>query len=283
MKPTLIAIVVVLAFASMLVYAADTGSYSLWTECTKICDTGVQTRTCSVNANPTGTDCTAPLSQICNTEPCPNCTVTPYWTGYGDCTKECGGGTYWRSRSIIQDQGIGGTPCPQLNFTYECRTDMCTQTIHGKGFYFWQLKGPGPLTFTVRRYNTEIDVFLFDEKNFLAYQWDAQRMKPYQTGYVAMASSLNIDTVKSVGPVTLSADPNVKYFLVVDHTLIGAADGTTVNGQQEFLTNTFAYKIEGLEVPVGYNTAPTSGATATASASVAVVAILATVVAAFAL
>lgn len=159
---------------------------------------------------------------------------------------------------------------------------MCQKTIYGKGFYFWgPLQGPGPISYTVQRGNTEIDAFLFDEENFLQYQFDAQRDYPYQTNYVAIRSSLDIDTVKFEGPITLSADPNVRYYLVVDHTLIGAAKGTTNgNGDRVFLPNTFAFKIEGLETGGGYNTAPTNGA---ATASVGVLGLLATVIAAFTL
>jgi len=269
-----LAVLAVLIIAAVSVRADD---WSPFGQCSRECDGGIATRTCLV----AGGDCPGVSAQLCGTTACVNCTVTPYWTSYSSCTKPCGKGTTWRARSITQEPGIGGSPCPQLNFTYDCNTDMCYATLYSKGFYFWgPFKGPGPLSYTIRRYNTEVDAFLFTQENFIQYQYDANRMKPYQTNYQAIRATLDIETVKAEYNIAL--DPNTNYYLVVDHTLIGAAKGTTDgNGDQVFLENRFYYEIVGLDPGQGYESTPNISAAPRAAGVTAFAALVAIVAALF--
>jgi len=254
------------------------GGWGPWTECTRLCDSGVTFRNCD-NPAPSGGGayCAGNNFDYCNTQPCVNCTVS-YLSWYSTCTKTCGGGITWRARYIIQEPGPGGTPCPQLNFTYPCNTDFCMETLGGKGFYFWgPFSGPGPLTYVIRRIDEAVDAFVFDQANFYQYQFDAQRDKPYQTNYVPLRAQLNIDQVKSD---TVPLDANTKYYLVVDHTLIGAAKGTNQNGEQVFLPNRFTWSISGVDYGQGYNTMPYySAASATTQSLSLVIGLIATVIA----
>jgi len=152
------------------------------------------------------------------------------------------------------------------------------ETLAGKGFYFWgPFKGPGPLSYTVTRIDAAIDVFLFDQENFVQYQYDVNRLTPYQTNYVALRSTLDIETVKSDGPIAL--DSNTNYYLVVDHTLIGAAQGTTDNnGNQVFLQNRFQYSITGLDPGIGYNSVPVMSSATSVSVGIASIAAVASAI-----
>jgi hypothetical protein len=151
------------------------------------------------------------------------------------------------------------------------------ETINNMGFYFWgPFKGPGPISYTVRRIDEAIDAFLFTQDSFVQYQYDAARIKPFQTNYSPLVATLNIETVKAEGPITL--DANTNYYLVVDHTLIGAAQGTNQNGAQVFNPNRFQWAITGLEPGVGYNSAPVMSAASSTHASFALVAFVATAV-----
>jgi len=246
------------------------GGWSAWSPCTKVCDSGTADRTCT-NPAPSGAGAPCPglNYQVCSPTPCVNCTVYGMYSGGASgCSKLCGGGTYWVARAVAQYPGPGGTPCPQLNFTYPCNTAMCYNTISGYGFWFWgPFKGPGPLSYVITRIDTEIDVYLFDQENFVQYQYDVQRVKPYQTNYSPLRADLNIDTVKAEGPITLDSTTN--YYLVVDHTKIGAAAGSTDNnGNQVFLPNRFYYRIDGVDYGTGFQSeALMSGAVSMASVS----------------
>jgi len=269
--------VLALACLAVTVYADSWGPYG---ECSRVCDGGIATRTCMGLQS----DCPGVSAQICGTTPCQNCTLTSYYAYGSQCSQQCGGGTYWMAYAITQQPGIGGTPCPQTNFTFPCNTYMCYETIMQKGFFFWgPFTGPGPLSYTISRYTTEVDVYLFTQENFVQYQYDAARAKPFQTNYVAIISTLDVETVKSEGPIAL--DPNTNYYLVVDHTLIGAAQGTTnANGQQVFLENRFDYTITGLNPGPGYNSAPyASAAPLSAAASLPLLGALIAALAAFVL
>jgi len=276
-------VAVTLLFAAHVsAQGAVDGAWSPWSSCSPACfdpassTVPTATRTCTQPAPANGgaqcpsTDATSKVCTVVSgdIEDCRNCTVS-YLGGYSACTKMCGTGTTYRTRYITQYPTPGGTPCPQLNFTYDCNTEMCMETLAGQGFYFWgPFKGPGPLSYVVRRIDEAVDAFLFDQDNFVQYQYDTNRLKPFQTNYSPIKATLDIETVKSEGPLPL--DANTNYYLVVDHTLIGAAQGTNVNGVQTFLENRFEWQITGLDPGVGYNSVPViSSATHTAGAKVA--------------
>jgi len=243
-------VLLLVAIAIGVVVAQDVNGWSDWTECPVLCGGGVSTRTCTNTALPCGNG--GITMAVCNPLPCQNCTVTGFWK-YSRCTKDCGTGTAWMARTIIDEAGPGGTPCPILNYTYTCNTWMCYETLNQFGYWFWgPIKGPGPITFTFARIDANFDVFLFDQENFFQYQYDAAREKPYQTGYTALRSALNVENSK-IGPVDL--DPAIDYYLVVDHTGIGAAKGTdNGDGTRSYNLNRFYYQIEGVEAERGYTT-----------------------------
>jgi len=152
---------------------------------------------------------------------------------------------------------------------------MCYETITGYGYWFWgPFTGPGPISWTISQGDYAIDVFLFDQANFIQYQYDAQRPKPFQTNYQPLVADLDVNTVGSQTNIPLSATTN--YYLVVDNTYIGsaAAAGTTNNaGQTVFTPNTFYYSISGVNYGTGYMGTPVSSDAS--SKTVSVVALLA--------
>jgi len=259
-------LIAIICLSAVAVQAQVNGGWSPWTECSQLCDSGVTFRSCN---NPTpsggGAYCTGINFDYCNTQPCVNCTVSDL-TWYSPCTVPCGGGTTWRARYIIQQPGPGGTPCPQLNFTYPCNTDFCMEELGGYGFYFWgPFMGPGPLKYNIWAWDANVDVFVFDQPNFLQYQFDVQRPTPFNTGYSPLRAMLNVDNAADTVPL----DTTSQYYLVVDHTWVGAASGTTNNnGQQVFLPNRFTYLISGVDYGTGQNTAPYVSAASRVSLSI---------------
>ncbi len=120
------------------------GTWGTWTECSKKCGTGSQSRTrtktikskfgqftCSTSTD-TGT-------QNCNTMTC--CSSVTYQNGT-TCSKKCGGGTYNRlaysaydgSRCSANDQSSGGSACNTMaccsSVTYQNGT-TCSKTCGG--------------------------------------------------------------------------------------------------------------------------------------------------------
>jgi len=277
----------VLVLGAAVVHAQVDGGWSAWSECNKLCDSGVTFRSCN-NPAPSngGAACSGWNVQPCNTQACLNCTVS-YLSWYSPCTKPCGTGLTWRARYITQYPGPGGTPCPQLNFTYPCNTYMCMETITSYGYYFWgPIKGPGPIKFTFRRIDQNFDVFLFDQDNFFQYQYDAQRPKPYQTNYVPLRSQLNVEVSSDTVTLLTTTD----YYIVVDHTHIGAARGTdNGDGTRSFNPNRFQYQIEGVLYGDGYLATSQNGmltggiinASATTTPAIAMIGLIVTALMAF--
>jgi len=146
------------------------------------------------------------------------------------------------------------------------------ETIQGYGYFFWgPFKGPGPLQYNIRAIDETLDVFVYDQPNFFQYQYDAARPKPYQTNYVPVRSMLNIDNAADTVPL----DTTSNYYLVVDHTLIGAAKGTANNnGGQDFNPNRFTWYISGVDYGKSYTSSPVISA-APSTAAPAIVSLLA--------
>lgn len=102
-------------------------NWSDWGACSKQCGGGTQSRTATVThpANAGGNQC-PPLveTRACNSNPCVDCQVSN-WSEWGACSRQCGGGTQSRSRSVTQQPGPGGAPCPPLLETRTCNTQIC--------------------------------------------------------------------------------------------------------------------------------------------------------------
>jgi len=103
-------------------------TWSPWSQCTKQCGTGTRTRTRNVITQPTSDGEPCPkLTEIqkCNSQPCPvNCVVSA-WSEFTKCSKQCGGGTQTRYRTIITPSAFGGKECPALTETISCNTNGC--------------------------------------------------------------------------------------------------------------------------------------------------------------
>ena len=103
-------------------------TWSPWSQCTKQCGTGTRTRTRNVITQPANDGEPCPkLTEIqkCNSQPCPvNCVVSA-WSEFTKCSKQCGGGTQTRYRTIITPSAFGGKECPALTETISCNTNGC--------------------------------------------------------------------------------------------------------------------------------------------------------------
>jgi len=272
----LIAFCVILAAASAVAQSTSGGNWGDWQPCNKPCDGGITWRNCATSGQCTVDGVTQDHETgVCNTQACKNCTVTAL-TWYSPCTKLCNTGITWRARSVIQQPGPGGAPCPQLNFTYPCNTGFCMQTMPQYGYFFWgPFQGPGPLSFNIIALQQTLDVYVFDQPNFLQFQFDVQRAKPFQTGYGPVFSRLNVANTNGFVPLE-----NTGYYFVVDNTLTGGATGTAnAAGQTTFPSIQFWYNIQGVELNGGQFVIPViSAASATATPAVALLALAAAAV-----
>eukprot|EP00112_Aurelia_sp_Birch-Aquarium-sp1_P019789 Seg4965.1 transcript_id=Seg4965.1/GoldUCD/mRNA.D3Y31 product=Hemicentin-1 protein_id=Seg4965.1/GoldUCD/D3Y31 len=111
------------------------GGLSPWSSygpCSKSCGGGTKkkTRACT-NPAPEfgGSDCIGALSKSasCNTNRCPVNGGYSGWSGYGSCSKSCGGGLQTRSRSCNNPSpAYGGKNCPgQSTQMRSCNTHVC--------------------------------------------------------------------------------------------------------------------------------------------------------------
>jgi len=195
------------------------------------------------------TTCSGINAQPCNTQPCQNCTVSD-WSYPGGCSRRCGTGHYTMTRTVLQqpDLNNGGTACPLLTITVECNTFFCQEDLPGRGYLSW---GPIPggqagapptvITYNIYSDPDNVDVFLFEgDDNYLLYIQDTYRTPAWNTGYTAFRSMLNTDNTYD----TVSLNPGTNYYLVVDNTPVGAANGN--NGQYDDLT--IGYNMTGFDL-----------------------------------
>lgn len=109
-----------------------TSRFGEWSECSRSCGNGVQTRVLTLGGPDGG--CPANEQRLCNTAACPvDCIVSGFgqWSG---CIREavvqgahCGGGYKVRSRNPIADQHITGLPCPALTEAVSCEPLPCPE------------------------------------------------------------------------------------------------------------------------------------------------------------
>ncbi|XP_031555969.1 uncharacterized protein LOC116292757 [Actinia tenebrosa] len=107
-----------------------------WTECSATCSGGIQqrTRTCTNPAPKNGgknCDVLGPSfeTKTCNTKPCPEDGGYGNWGKFLDCSKSCGGGMQFRTRTCDNPKPLyGGKNCTRLgpaNETRACNTFYC--------------------------------------------------------------------------------------------------------------------------------------------------------------
>mmetsp|Transcript_52161 Transcript_52161/g.138053 ORF Transcript_52161/g.138053 Transcript_52161/m.138053 type:complete len:1039 (-) Transcript_52161:64-3180(-) len=105
-------------------------SWHAWSECSKTCDGGVQTRTRSIEVEPSngGNPCSSykmKEEQPCSSDPCfltqANTCEVGDWGPWHGCTASCGGGTETRERRVSP----GGPDCPHRHQHKSCAMDPC--------------------------------------------------------------------------------------------------------------------------------------------------------------
>ncbi|XP_060586807.1 SCO-spondin-like isoform X3 [Ruditapes philippinarum] len=106
--------------------------WSNWTECTKTCGTGVQTRnrTCTGPFNG-GAECDgdADAKRDCNENMCPVDGIYGEWSEWSSCSLTCGRGTTFRNRTCFGPY-FDGAPCQGPNNQSEnCFSSSCP--VHG--------------------------------------------------------------------------------------------------------------------------------------------------------
>eukprot|EP00795_Rhopilema_esculentum_P014506 gene14506-5566_t len=106
------------------------GGWSQWTSfdmCTKRCGGGKQKRIRGCTNPPPmygGNDCVGKSVETknCNESPCPVHGGYTAWTGYGSCSKSCGGGSQYRSRTCTNPRPAhGGRNCDAFGPRTEAR------------------------------------------------------------------------------------------------------------------------------------------------------------------
>jgi hypothetical protein len=105
-----------------------------WTNCSAACAGGTQTRERYIKpSEPVGHVCpfASRETRDCNMGPCPVNCVTGYdgvaneWSAPTACTKTCGGGVQYRTKSVITPPAHGGGTCGDLVESLDCGLDAC--------------------------------------------------------------------------------------------------------------------------------------------------------------
>lgn len=102
--------------------------WSDWSDCSKECGGGKETRTRTVLVQDAfgGKKCpTLTESRECNTQSCPVDCVVGEWGDWTNCTTDCGGGTQMRVRKVITRNKSGGKECPNIVESKTCNNMPC--------------------------------------------------------------------------------------------------------------------------------------------------------------
>ena len=118
--------------ADQLAIDCTVSSWAPWTECSKLCGGGTQSRTRNVmtQAQRGGLGCpSVSESRGCNTEGCTeaSCKVSA-WLPWKSCSVRCGGGTQFRNRKqrCVGAKCPPADTCPMLSESRKCSTQPCT-------------------------------------------------------------------------------------------------------------------------------------------------------------
>merc|ERR1719221_403551 len=111
------------------------------TECSVSCGGGKQQRSRSIIIHPINGSKCPPLKmqRSCNVKGCPvDCKVDD-WSGWGDCTADCGGGVQTRTRAKTVEPENGGQPCPEQAETKTCNDFACNSDCILNDWTEWTL------------------------------------------------------------------------------------------------------------------------------------------------
>lgn len=91
-----------------------------------------------VSPNEFGVKCPVVLMQRkCNQVKCPVDCVLSMWSGWGTCTKECGGGVQGHTRSVIAKARNGGRACDTVQEERACHTGSCDRDCSLQAWTGW--------------------------------------------------------------------------------------------------------------------------------------------------
>jgi len=181
-----------------------------------------------------------------------NCTTT-HWSQWGPCSVQCSVGSQNRTRTETAP-GDGTYPCVLTDFA-SC-TNVCWMGMSGRGYIAWgPWTGTASLTYNIAAYQYPVDIFVFTDQNYALYQQDASLPTPYNSGFLAVRSMLNTQNAQD----TVALQSGTNYYLVMDNTPIGAANGN--NGAGQYSQLTISYFFQGIpqsEMGQPINTNPSS-------------------------
>lgn len=112
--------------------------WGTWGECSEACGPGVKIRQRSIKQknNYGGKMCPqTSMEGSCTDKACAvDCTVE--WGGWGDCSKECGGGIQYRHPEVNQEAAYGGAACPKTEEKM-CNDQGCAMDCQVSGWGSW--------------------------------------------------------------------------------------------------------------------------------------------------
>ena len=138
----------------------------MWSECSRTCDSGHQTRqrTISLQAKYGGLQCTGEPTQTqqCNTQSCPVNCVWNHWSSWSDCSKSCNSGHQTRERTIAQQANSWGEPCTgEPTQTQQCNTQSCPVNCKWGQWSSWSECSKSCDGGTQNRYRSKIQIAKF--------------------------------------------------------------------------------------------------------------------------
>jgi hypothetical protein len=104
-----------------------TSDWSAWSDCTKSCNTGSQTRSRSISRNVAYGGVACPeleATQDCSTQKCPENCVIGTWGEWDACSVTCGDGKRERTRTLTPPKH-GGLTCPSNKDSEACSPVVC--------------------------------------------------------------------------------------------------------------------------------------------------------------
>jgi len=184
--------------------------WSVFSTCTLPCGGGKQTRTREVTSQRRNGGAICPvlketrpcLSSHRDLERCPNDCLVSSWSAWGECSKQCGGGTQLRHRNVTQNPSSRGRPCPAISESKHCNVELCGVQLCSQlsGSFALDAKKPSELVVLAKDkwvvYNTD-DSKIIQGPNKLSDDntWFASLPMPFSNHIDATFSAKNGETV----------------------------------------------------------------------------------------